>query len=177
MYLINFKFYSQQLQALQAEDQSCYPRNPTTLCIFSIIWGHNVRFWEKKVACRLITGAFKMTPIDALNYLAHIPPIELRLNQASFNGWLELTRLLSIFDPSTIIKVCNRLRSRPTGESAPVPAIVRFIDCHKSRVESDYGRLVTGGEKSAHASRLDNKAPTLASVKIKNWCLKYLQQH
>ncbi|KAJ7165810.1 hypothetical protein C8R46DRAFT_885228, partial [Mycena filopes] len=28
----------------------------------------------QNIACRLITGAFKSTPVDALNYLAHIPP-------------------------------------------------------------------------------------------------------
>jgi hypothetical protein len=37
----------------------------------------------QNTACRLITGAFKTTPIEALNYLAGIPPIQLRLSFAS----------------------------------------------------------------------------------------------
>ncbi|KAJ7327553.1 hypothetical protein DFH08DRAFT_628551, partial [Mycena albidolilacea] len=28
----------------------------------------------QNLACHLITGAFRTTPVDALNYLAHIPP-------------------------------------------------------------------------------------------------------
>jgi hypothetical protein len=49
----------------------------------------------QNIACRLITGAFKTTPVDALNYLANIPPIELRLNQASFNATTHLASLPS----------------------------------------------------------------------------------
>ncbi|KAK6971505.1 hypothetical protein R3P38DRAFT_2587012, partial [Favolaschia claudopus] len=40
----------------------------------------------QNIAWRLITGAFKTTPVAALKYLANIPQIELRLNQTSFNA-------------------------------------------------------------------------------------------
>jgi ribonuclease HI len=50
----------------------------------------------QNLACRLITGAFRTfrtTPVDALNYLAHIPPVALRLNHASFNAAAHLASL------------------------------------------------------------------------------------
>jgi ribonuclease HI len=60
----------------------------------------------QNIACRLITGAFKTTPIDALNYLANIPPIELRLNQASFNAAVRLASLPSHHPLQPLVRRC-----------------------------------------------------------------------
>ncbi|KAK7063814.1 hypothetical protein R3P38DRAFT_2491623 [Favolaschia claudopus] len=63
----------------------------------------------QNVACRLITGAFKTTPIDALNYMANIPPIELRLNQASFNSAARLAALPPAHPLHKMVHRCMRM--------------------------------------------------------------------
>ncbi|KAK6974589.1 hypothetical protein R3P38DRAFT_3132995 [Favolaschia claudopus] len=68
----------------------------------------------QNVACRLITGAFKTTPVAALNYLANIPPIELRLNQASFNSAARLASLPPHHPLQPLVRRCINFLKRST---------------------------------------------------------------
>ncbi|KAJ7625967.1 hypothetical protein FB45DRAFT_685877, partial [Roridomyces roridus] len=59
----------------------------------------------QNIATCLITGAFKTTPIDTLNYMAHIPPIVNRLNHLSFNA---ATRLATLPPSNPLQKLTRR---------------------------------------------------------------------
>lgn len=66
----------------------------------------------QRIATRLITGALRTTATDVLDYLASIPPIELRLNLSSFNAAARLTTLPETHPLYKSVRRCSRMYPR-----------------------------------------------------------------
>ncbi|THH18945.1 hypothetical protein EUX98_g8873 [Antrodiella citrinella] len=90
----------------------------------------------QRIASRLITGAFKTTASDFLDFHANIPPIRLRLNQSLFNSTARLASLPPSHLLAPAIQRCQhrypRLHRSPLHElfnAFPKIRNLETIDC------------------------------------------------
>ena len=62
----------------------------------------------QRLASRIICGAFKTTATDFLDYHAHLPPVDLRLNHTAFDSAARLTTLPSSHPLHNMVARCSR---------------------------------------------------------------------
>jgi ribonuclease HI len=82
----------------------------------------------QRLAGRLITGAFKTTATDTLDYHAFLPPIHLRLNRMVHDATVRLATLPPSNPLQAVVKRCSR--AQPQKHCTPHPQAIQSLPAH-----------------------------------------------
>lgn len=72
----------------------------------------------QRMAAIMITGGFRTTPTDTLNYLAGLPPIHLQLNHSAFKAAVRLSTLPQHHPLHKVVQRC--MKSYPRFHRSPI---------------------------------------------------------